>query len=133
NCNDGANWLGGNAPTTAGADALLFDGSTRTSNTNNFTDPTFGGITFTSGAGAFTLGGNAIHLSPITTGFGITNSADILNNSTNTQTINNAIILEQGKHVIASTVGLNLNGAITRSVRGSSVQFSPGAGNINVT
>src|SRR5689334_9880455 len=60
----GDNWDpfgGGTAPVAD--DSLFFDGATRLTPTNNFTAGTsFLNITFNGGAGAFTLGGNALTL-----------------------------------------------------------------------
>lgn len=58
---DGDNW-GGSSPVAN--DILQFDGAQRLTPNNNFAANTaFSGIDFLSGAGAFTLGGNAIDLS----------------------------------------------------------------------
>ena len=68
-----ANW-GGTAPVAG--DSLAFDGTTRRVNTNNFAaNTTFSNITFNSGAGVFTLRGNALTL-----------AGEIANNSTGLQT-----------------------------------------------
>ncbi|HEX9048546.1 MAG TPA: autotransporter-associated beta strand repeat-containing protein [Verrucomicrobiae bacterium] len=70
-----ANW-GGAAPVAG--DSLFFAGTTGLSPNNDFAANTaFAGITFNSGAGAFTLSGNAINL-----------LADITNNSGTAQSIN---------------------------------------------
>ena len=76
NWSTGANWTSG-AP--AVFDDLQFAGSTRLAPANDFSiaqNPN--SITFNSGAGAFTLGGNAV----------ILGSGGITNNSTNVQTVN---------------------------------------------
>src|SRR6266540_1953430 len=95
----GANW-DGNAPPSAN-DSLFFTGTTRLSNTNNFTaGTTFKGITFNSPAGAFALRG-----SPITLGGGITNKQVVT-----LQTINLPLALSASRNVdvvtdASSTVG----------------------------
>jgi autotransporter-associated beta strand protein len=88
-----ANW-GGTAPNASG-DSVLFAGTTRLTATNNQPDDyySFNGITFNSGAGAFTLSGGRMGLNG-----GITN-----NLATGTpQTIQNALAL---KTDIAINVG----------------------------
>ena len=85
------NWGGTGAP--AAGDSLFFGGSTRLTTTNDLTaDTSFAGITFNSGAGAFTLGGNRITL-----------GGDVTNNST---TINrrlvSAMILERHEKIAFS-------------------------------
>lgn len=68
---DAANW-GGTAPVAN--DNLFFDGSVGLNNYNDIAaNTTFGGITFNTGASAFTMAGNAITL-----GGGITNSSSVL-------------------------------------------------------
>src|SRR5438132_9370422 len=68
--NTAGNWTGGNAPPVSG-DVLVFDGSTNTANSNNFTygftgstynGMTFNGITFAPTAASFTLSGNSFVL-----------------------------------------------------------------------
>src|SRR5262245_1678573 len=61
NWSDGANWNPAAAPSAN--DLLFFGGSTRLTPNNNLTAGTiFNNIVFNSGAGAFTIGGNAIVL-----------------------------------------------------------------------
>lgn len=58
-----ANWVGDAAPGGSNTDDLVFTGSARTANTNNFpAGTTFNSIAFNSSAGNFTIGGNAIKL-----------------------------------------------------------------------
>ena len=85
-------------------DSLVFSGTNRLSNTNNFpANTSFRDLTFGSGAGAFTLGGNAITL-----------TKDISNNGTNTQTVNLPVTLASGEHGIATNSGnLSLGGVIS--------------------
>ena len=140
----GANWnTSGNWTTTntggvpVSGDALVFAGSTpNNSNNNNINDLTLTGITFEAGAAAYTLGGNGIHLGwqtvPPPTGSGITYTGDIVNNSTNIQTINLPITLDPAKHAFSTgTSRLNLHGPITQS-KGSTAIFTDGGGGINL-
>lgn len=74
------NWVSDVVP--AAGSALQFDGVTRLFPNNNFAaDTSFASITFNSGAGAFTLGGNRITL-----------TGGIINNSANLETIDLDII-----------------------------------------
>jgi autotransporter-associated beta strand protein len=116
-----ANWVPDLAP--AANDSLVFAGSTRLAAGNNFAAGTpFGGITFDSSAGSFTLGGNAITL-PSTAG--------ITNSSSNIQTVNLPLSLAFGNHsfVNAGTAALVLNGGLSRSI-GATAKFS---GTINIS
>src|ERR1019366_1752347 len=76
----GANWTGGNNPPSSG-DALVF-GVAGTQGTALTADQTAGisyaGITFNSGASAYTIGGAN----------GITLAGNVVNNSTNLETLN---------------------------------------------
>src|SRR5688572_12458661 len=95
------NW-GGAAPLAN--DALIFDGGLRLTPNNDFAPLTqFNGLTFSAGAGAFTLGGNQISLlGPIT------------NNATNVQTVNLAIDLAADTTANVAAGGtLNLNGVVS--------------------
>ena len=97
-----ANWS-----TTPGAlDILYFAGTTRLTNTNNYaSDTQFAGFTFNSGAGAFTLAGNAVGL-----------LGNIVNNSTNAETITLGIILAGGSQVINTGSGnVVISGTISQS------------------
>jgi fibronectin-binding autotransporter adhesin len=75
NWNTAANWDGaGSGAVPAAGDSLVFAGATRVSNSNNFTAGTsFDGISFASGANAFTLGGSSVALTS-----GVTNSSSSL-------------------------------------------------------
>ncbi len=99
NWSTAANW-GGTAPSSY--DPLFFDGSTRTSNSNDFaTDTPFAGIQFLNTAGAFTLSGNRI-----TVGGNITFSGNPA--SAITQTVNLDMLLSATR-----TIQTQTNGAIT--------------------
>jgi autotransporter-associated beta strand protein len=83
NWSDGANW-GGTAP--AIGNALSFAGAVRTSPINDTpAGTTYGGIGFAAGAAAFNVSGNDITL-----------QGDIVNNSSNTQTIGLNVALNGG-------------------------------------
>jgi len=88
-------------------DILQFAGTTRLTPFNDLTiDTPYNGITFNAGAGAFTLSGNRF----------ILNSDSIINNSSNTQTINNDIILGSNAGTVnCNTAAINLNGNISGS------------------
>lgn len=84
-------------------DSLIFAGTTRTSNTNNFAAGTsFSGISFSSTAGAFVLAGNALSL-----------GGDIVNNSTNAQTISLAMALTGTRAFNAASGNLAVSGLIS--------------------
>ena len=102
NWSTAANW-GGTAPSAD--DALSFGGASRLANTNDLSGGTsFAGIAFNSGAGAFTLAGNAITL-----GGNITNAAS------NTQTINLPLILSGTRDFNASNGQIVVNGVLSGS------------------
>ncbi len=110
-----ANW-GGTLPGTG--DALVFAGSTQpTTNNNLAANTSFASITFSAGASAFTLGGNAIVL----TG-GITNS------SSSTQTVNLAVALSGTVTVTATSNAVVLNGVLS----GSGALVTAGASSVTV-
>lgn len=89
-----ANWF--NATTPLADSLLTFAGTTRLSPFNDFaTDTTFSGITFHSNAGAFQLSGNKL----------IIGNSGFTNNSTNTQTINNNVVLSTGNNIADCTSG----------------------------
>ena len=97
-----ANWT---ALPVAG-DSLVFSGTTRLANTNNFpANTSFRDLMFSSGAGAFTLGGNAITL-----------TKDVVNNGTATQTVNLPVVLTAGAHSVTTNTGnIALGGVISGS------------------
>jgi fibronectin-binding autotransporter adhesin len=106
----GQNWTTGStaagAPTgtAASGDSLYFGASSNTALTNDDNAFTFAGLTFNSGASAFIIGGN-----------GFTLSGAVVNNSSNLQTINDAITLGAAESVNAATAAVTLGGAITGS------------------
>jgi autotransporter-associated beta strand protein len=83
NWNQAGNWTGSNLPPLPG-DTLIFGTSAVTSPNNDYTAGTsFGAITFSTGANAFTLGGNSVALTGALT--------DNTGNNNNVETINLAI------------------------------------------
>lgn len=102
----GSNWSGG-SPVSSGTDTLFFQGSGNLANTNNLTGYTAAGtaaITFNSGAGSFVLGGN-----------GITLEGNIVNSSTNLQTVNLDLAVSAVRTVTTTAGGGNvtLGGSIS--------------------
>ena len=109
-----ANW-GGVAPSPN--NSLTFAGSTRTSPNDNDTSGTqFSGITFASGAAAFTLGGNGITLAQNT---------GIVNSSSNLQTVNLPLTLAFGTELFnggSSGLALDPTGGLVNNA-GAVAQF----------
>ena len=102
-----ANWSTGATPS---GNTPIFGtaGSSGTTLNNNLSGATFAGLTFNSGASAFTIGGNSFTL-----------TGNITNNSTNTQTINNAITISGGRTIAATSGQLVFGGNITGSAVGN--------------
>ncbi len=97
-----ANWDGDSTLPSAG-DVLFFGGSAQLSNTNNLGAGTaFSGITFKSGAGAFTLGGNAVTL-----------DGDIANLSTSAKTVNLPLTLSGDRTIFGSNAAFAVNGLLS--------------------
>lgn len=105
NFSNTGNWA--NRASPLDYDALYFWGTTRLNGFNDLQANTqFNGITFNSGAGSFNLSGNRFVLT-----FG-----GINNNSTNTQTVHNDIVLSGNNRTINCTSGdINLLGNISGS------------------
>ncbi|MEI8341313.1 MAG: hypothetical protein WCH43_07230, partial [Verrucomicrobiota bacterium] len=105
NWGTGANWVGGTAPSNP-QNILNFAGATRTSSTNNLSAYGAGfQIYFNSGAGAFTLSGNAINFY----NFGATGPL-IENDSTNLQTLSfSQIDVENNMTLYANTGNLSFS------------------------
>jgi autotransporter-associated beta strand protein len=103
-----ANWqTSGNwVELPAAGDPLFFDGSLQLSNTNNYANGTqFGGITFNSTAGAFTLNGSAINL-----------TGNIVNNSGTAQTVTLGISLTGTSPTVNTATGdVIVAGSISQS------------------
>jgi len=112
------NW-GGTAPSAG--HTLKFAGSTRLNNTNDLAaNTTFAGLSFESGAGAFTLNGNAVAL-----------SGNVSNASANTQTINLGMALDLANYNIdAVTNDIVVNGAIVQAGAGTSGITKTGSGTL---
>jgi len=86
----------------ASGDTLIFGGTSRVTNTNDFTGFSFAGITFNNTAGAFVIGGNAFTL-----------TGDITNNDADLQTINNAITLSGARSVNTASGNITLGGNLS--------------------
>ena len=104
---NGFNW-NPNANPVAG-DSLFFAGSEGTTNNNNYTAGTnFAGLTFNSGASAFTLNGNRLTL-----------GGNVTNNSTSDQTINLGLIMSGTRSFDADSGDLTVNGVIGQTSGGA--------------
>lgn len=103
NWTTGGNWDANTAP--VGGDSLIFGGTLRLNNTNNFPAGTgFGGITFNTPAGAFSLNGSSINLDG-----NITDNQPIL-----TEAINLPLVLTGNRDVNVGFNGsLTMGGAIS--------------------
>ncbi len=98
-----ANWVGDLYPQTGASSVMRFAGASRLAPTVNYpVDSAFGSIYFNSGASAFTLSGNAMTIHSL-----------IRNDSSNLQTINNALALGAGVTVNAASGNLTLGGVIS--------------------
>jgi fibronectin-binding autotransporter adhesin len=118
----GGNW-GGTAP--VGGDSLAFGGNLHLTDNNNdlAADTSFAGITFNSGAGAFTLGGLRITL-----------GGDVTNLSTNLQTISLDMILSANRTFTTLTGGGNLTiGGILSESGGAHGITKAGAGTLTLS
>ena len=94
-----ANWAGNVVP-TPGIDDLHFAGSTGPVNSNTFAAGTqFSGLIFDPGAAAFTLGGNQLNL-----------AGNLVNNSSNLQTVNLPLNVVGNRNINAGSAGLSLAG-----------------------
>jgi hypothetical protein len=107
-----AQWTSGTTTPVAGGtytvvsgDALFFGTSTTTTLNNDLVGATYNGLTFNSGASAFTIGGNAFTL-----------NGNITNSSTSLQTINNDMTSTGGRTFTGGTGGLTLGGTYTTTV-----------------
>ena len=115
-----SNWSGGVAPSGNASENIIFAGSTRLTPNNNFTaGTTFGSISFASGAGNYTLSGNALTLTGGSTAISASNAS-------NTMTINNNITFSTAAPTITSTSGGSLtlvgtiaNGGLLITVAGT--------------
>jgi len=122
-----ANWTSGTAPgagtgTPASGDSLYFGASGQLLLNNDFNNYAFGGLTFNSGAGIYTITGNAI-----------TNGGTIINNSASLQTINPNLVLNASRTITTSagggdlTLGGNISGAYALTNSGAGTLTLSGA------
>ena len=123
----GGNWVGGAIPTNGSS--LIFAGSANTAANNGMTaGSNYAGISFSNNASAFTLSGNSITL-----------SGDIVNQSTNLQTVNLAMVLSGAtRSFLSNTNGignLTLGGMIsgTSAVRFNSINGGGTLGTNTIT
>ena len=112
NWSDSANWN----TLPASGDYLFFAGTAGLINTNDFTGYSFAGLTFNSGAGAFSLYGNSLTLAG-----GLTNSSSSL------ATLNLPIVLGAGETVNSASGALSLNGVISDGGSGYSLTLAGSA------
>jgi autotransporter-associated beta strand protein len=120
NWNTAANW----DAAIATGDSLFFDGSTRLTPNNNSTANNDYNLIFNSGAGAFTLSGNAIDL---------LSGGNVTNHSANAQNVNVPIQF-LGSGTFTSHGGtLTIGGAITESGPGARTLTVTGAGNVTIS
>lgn len=103
NWNTAGNW-GGTTPDSDGTADLQFDGATRLTPVAQ-DDYSLDSITFNAGAGAFTLGGGTLTLG----------AGGLVQNSANTQTINNAVVLSAGQTWAVNAGALDLGGTLDGS------------------
>lgn len=101
-----ANWsinttpIAGGTYTVVSGDALFFGTSSTTTLNNNLSAATYAGLTFNSGADAYTIGGNSFTL-----------TGNVTNNSTSTQTINTNIAISGARTFSATSGQLVFGGA----------------------
>jgi autotransporter-associated beta strand protein len=100
NWSDNSNWNSNTAPSYG--TVLTFGGSTGLASNNDAATTSIAGITFSSGAGAFTLSGSSVTL-----------GGNITNNSTSVQTVNLPLVLDANRTVTISTGDITLGGAIS--------------------
>ncbi|HEV2969180.1 MAG TPA: autotransporter-associated beta strand repeat-containing protein [Pirellulales bacterium] len=103
NWSNANNWSGHTVPLAG--DILVFAGTSRLTNSNDLAAGTqFHGIIFDTGAGAFTLNGNAVDV-----------DGNIANNSTNTQTINLPLVLTGNETLTAAAGAVTIGGNISET------------------
>jgi fibronectin-binding autotransporter adhesin len=119
------NWSysSGSGPVASG-DSLVFtsaNASTGTALTDSLTTNSFGiaGITFNSGALAYTMAGNAFEL-----------TGNMTNNSSSLETINNAITLSANQSINAAAGAIAIGGVISGSTFGIT---APGASTVTLS
>ena len=100
NWSDNLNWDSDTAP--AYGTLLTFAGSTGLTSNNNGATSSIVGITFNSGAGAFTLSGSSVTL-----------GGNITNSSTTAQTIDLPLVLDNNRTINTTNGNITLNGPIS--------------------
>ncbi len=123
NWNTGGNWSGGTAP--ANANNLIFSGANRQKNTNNLSSLTVGWLQFANGG--FTLQGNALTVSPSTSGL-FTNGA-----GNNTIAVDLNLVPANKTWSIAAGSELRLAGAVTNAATSNPLIILVGGGTLRVT
>ncbi len=122
NWSTGGNW-GGSGPSSPQA-YLNFAGTTRTTSNNNFANYSPGfQIYFNSGAGAYTLTGNAINFY----NYG-SNTPAIENDSSNLQTVQFQTDVEYNMNIIANTGNLLFNNSGFYIDNSSNINFTANSG-----
>jgi autotransporter-associated beta strand protein len=110
-----ANWDAGFSPAVGEGSNITYNGTAGGTSTNNISSGTLGAvgnITFSSGAGAYTLAANSGSAGVnATTALSVT--GDIINNSSNTQTINTALGIGSVRTVNAASGNIAIGGAVT--------------------
>jgi fibronectin-binding autotransporter adhesin len=100
--NNAANW-GGNLPVPSATSDLEFQGNTRLTSENNFPgSSSFRAITFSPGAGAFSLLGNSVTL-----------AGNVTNNSSSLQTLSLPLSISAARYIATLNGDLTLGGAIS--------------------
>ena len=111
-----ANWTTNTAPVTP--EALTFAGTANVSTNNDFAaDTVFNGITFASGAGAFTLAGNQMKL-----------GGNITNSSSNLQTISLTLNNTASRSIDTGAAGISLS-----NVAGGGTYTKSGTGTLTLS
>ena len=113
------NW-GSGSPSPVAGDNLIFAGSVRLSNNNDFTAATaFASISFAHGSGAFVLGGNSVTLG----------AGGLINNNTSvTQTVNLSLQLSANRALTTATGGTTV---ISVAINGAGGVTIAGGGTMN--
>jgi fibronectin-binding autotransporter adhesin len=120
NWSDAANWSG---VAITPLDALTFDGSLRTNNTNDTAaGTTYVGVTFNAGASPFTLNGAPIRL-----------TGTMVNSAPNVQTINLGLVVNGGCTLDGGLSGgtLAFNGGVTNTAASAQTVTLSGVGTMN--
>ena len=133
NWTNAANW--DNLPVAN--DFLNFDTSNQLLATNDFSAGTiFGNLSFSSGAGSFTLSGNGVVLaSPLENSGGSIFGGSVSNLSASTQIIGLPLTNSAGNHAVTTASGagaLDFSGAFARN-NGTTIQYLKSGDSINYT